>query len=339
MFNYIKETIINSADAILSVDGQLAIKRAGNYDLSKIVGSVYKTAGVAGSVGKIEITVPALVAEPYRFTMFISTPSKSLSDFAMANWAEFGKPIMVEFAGSATAADAAKNLAEALKLVAMDSVPFSVSVSGAKVTITLAESWMVPEQPEIVKISDGSAVADSAYVVTKNVEEFATGKWLVENLRFPTYYNRRYAAPYADESPVDGQLYTQYSFNYKVERPGLGGLSAVGQAIESEVTIVFYVAPSAVSAFEGKLSGKISERKVSISGSTAITGKTTSQLKAIFDGEDVTTKATWTSSAAEKATVGAHTGLVTGVANGDTTITASYNGDSASVKVTVSGVS
>lgn len=332
MFNYIKETIINSASALMNVSGQLAVKRAGNYELSKIVDKkVYKAVGVAGTVGKIEITMPALTADSYRFTMFIATPSKSLSDYALAAWSEFGKPIMVEFAGSTTAADAAKNLAAALKLVTMDGVPFTVEVSSTKVTITLAESWMVPEKPEIVKVSDESVVA-TTITVTKNVEEFATGKWLVENLRFPTYVNRRYAAPYADESPVDGEIYTQYSFNYKVERPGLGGVSAAGQVIESEVTIVFYVASSVVSAFEGKLSG------VTIDVPLTVTA-TKSQAKALYiGGEDVTSKTTWsTSSASTVGSINASTGAITkGSAGGEFVVIGTYNGYSAQTKVTLS---
>jgi hypothetical protein len=51
---------------------------------------------------------------------------------------------------------------------------------------------------------------------------------------------------------------------------------------------------------------------------------------------DVTTSATWTSSDTGKATVGANTGILTKVAAGTTTITATYNGITSTCAVTVS---
>ena len=86
--------------------------------------------------------------------------------------------------------------------------------------------------------------------ITKGKAEFATAKWIVENLRFPSHPNRRYAPLYADEAPIAGTVYTEYSFEYRVKRSVPGGLSAVGQVADSIVRIVFYVAPAAQSAFE-----------------------------------------------------------------------------------------
>jgi hypothetical protein len=51
---------------------------------------------------------------------------------------------------------------------------------------------------------------------------------------------------------------------------------------------------------------------------------------------NVTTSATWTSSDTGKATVGASTGILTKVAAGTTTITATYNGITSTCAVTVS---
>ncbi len=65
---------------------------------------------------------------------------------------------------------------------------------------------------------------------------------------------------------------------------------------------------------------------ITVTPSTAaIVGTGTQQLKAYdSNGFDITTAATWTSSATSKATVGSSTGLVTGVAAGTSTITATY---------------
>lgn len=50
--------------------------------------------------------------------------------------------------------------------------------------------------------------------------------------------------------PVAGLTYTQYTFDYASERPGLGGHSGVGQGITAITTHTFYVAPEAVADFE-----------------------------------------------------------------------------------------
>ena len=95
-----------------------------------------------------------------------------------------------------------------------------------------------------------SKTATNVGEITHGKSEFGTAKWIVENLRFPSHPNLRYAPLYADEAPVAGTVYTEYSFEYRVKRSVPGGLSAVGQVADSIVRIVFYVAPGAQSAFE-----------------------------------------------------------------------------------------
>ena len=60
----------------------------------------------------------------------------------------------------------------------------------------------------------------------------------------------RYTPLYADEAPIEGVTYTQYSLQYKVDKAAPGGLSGVNQLVSSITTHVFYVHPNAVSAFE-----------------------------------------------------------------------------------------
>ena len=67
----------------------------------------------------------------------------------------------------------------------------------------------------------------------------------------------RYTPLYADEAPIAGATYTQYSFQYKVEKAAPGGLSGVNQLVSSITTHVFYVHSSAVSAFETAFSKSI----------------------------------------------------------------------------------
>lgn len=263
MFNYTTEVIINDPSVIVAGtaenglgEGVVAIKRGGNYVINNIEGKIFKTAGHAGTKAKAVITPAALgSADVARLTIYLSTPGTEFVEFGSPNWQEFGKPYIVE----TKAADAA-GLAAAIKLALNeDNAHFSVKVDSSTVVLEAAETWMdfAEVNYDLVTFADCSdcpkeTVESKAanVVVTKGKTEFATAKWIVENLRFPSRPNLRYTPLYADEAPVAGTVYTEYSFEYKVKRSVPGGLSAVGQVVDSVTRIVFYVAPAAQDAFE-----------------------------------------------------------------------------------------
>lgn len=263
MFNYTTEVIINDPSVIVAGtaenglgEGVVAIKRGGNYVINNIEGKIFKTAGHAGTKAKAVITPAALgTADVARLTIYLSTPGTEFVEFGSPNWQEFGKPYIVE----TKAADAA-GLAAAIKLALNeDNAHFSVKVDSSTVVLEAAETWMdfAEVNYDLVTFADCSdcpkeTVESKAanVVVTKGKAEFATAKWIVENLRFPSRPNLRYTPLYADEAPVAGTVYTEYSFEYKVKRSVPGGLSAVGQVVDSVTRIVFYVAPAAQTAFE-----------------------------------------------------------------------------------------
>jgi hypothetical protein len=87
-------------------------------------------------------------------------------------------------------------------------------------------------------------------VVKEGKQPFATGTWLLENQRLPNSNNFRYFG-FNDEMPIAGALYNQYSFDYRSERPGLGGHSGVGQEIAAITSHTFFVMQGeAAEAFE-----------------------------------------------------------------------------------------
>ena len=263
MFNYTKEVIINDPAIIIAGsssnglgEGVVAIKRGGNYKIENIEGKIYKTAGHTGTKAKAVITPAALgTADVARLTIYLSTPGTEFVEFGSPNWQEFGKPYIVE-----TTAEDAAGLAAAIKLALNeDNAHFSVKVNDSKVELEAAETWMdfAEVNYDLVTFADCSDCSKETVeskaanvAITKGKTEFATAKWIVENLRFPSHPNLRYAPLYADEAPIAGTVYTEYSFEYKVKRSVPGGLSAVGQVADSIVRIVFYVAPGAQSAFE-----------------------------------------------------------------------------------------
>lgn len=263
MFNYTTEVIINDPAIIVAGtaenglgEGVVAIKRGGNYKIDNIEGKIFKTAGHAGTKAKAVITPAALgTADVARLTIYLSTPGTEFVEFGSPNWQEFGKPYIIE----TKAADAA-GLAAAIKLALNeDNAHFSVKVDESTVVLEVAETWMdfAEVNYDLVTFADCSDCPKETIesktanvVITKGKTEFATAKWIVENLRFPSRPNLRYTPLYADEAPVAGTIYTEYSFEYKVKRSVPGGLSAVGQVVDSVTRIVFYVAPAAQTAFE-----------------------------------------------------------------------------------------
>ena len=265
MFNYTKEVIINDPSVIVAGsaenglgEGVVAIKRGGNYILNNIEGKIFKTEGSKGTKAKVAITPAALEgADIARLTSWLSAPGTEFVEFGSPNWQEFGKPYIIE-----TTATTPEKLVEAIKLALNeDNAHFSVKVNETKVELEAAETWMdfAEVNYDLVTFADCSDCSKETVVsktatnvgeITHGKSEFGTAKWIVENLRFPSHPNLRYAPLYADEAPVAGTVYTEYSFEYRVKRSVPGGLSAVGQVADSIVRIVFYVAPGAQSAFE-----------------------------------------------------------------------------------------
>ena len=257
MFNYIKDVIINDVTKTVVVDSDtntVVVKRGANYKVDNIIDKkIFKQVGNEGTCATLTIPFVATTAtyDFYHFAIFVSTPTQQLSDYALANWHEFGKPILFE-----SAASDVNGLADAFKLMLQpDNEMYTVEVNGQNVKLTFKESWMTVAEAKIYKHNATTNELElDGRSITKvdNVVEFGTAKWLVENLRFPSYPNLRYNRLYADEAPVAGTVYDQYSFQYGVKHYIDGGLSGVGQNVDSITTHVFYVPHAQASTFEGK---------------------------------------------------------------------------------------
>ena len=270
MFNYIHESIINNADNIVNKDGKVCIKRVGEYVLTNIDGQIMKTAGRAGVPGSASFDIPEVTAgNLLRITMFISTPKDAFAEFAMPFWQEFGRPFVIE-----TAAKSADAVVDAIKLslntggkyFKVDKKHTAASNGGTTpakdtITIKLNDSFLDFSEFNVDVITPQTDGADEKIVksakvtITHSVDEFATATWIRENLRFPSGPNMRYTPLYADEAPIEGVTYTQYSLQYKVNKAAPGGLSGVNQLVSSITTHVFYVHPNAVSKFETAFGG------------------------------------------------------------------------------------
>lgn len=282
MFNYTHEVIINSNvgtlegnkrigtydDVALGVK-HLVIERAGDYRSDLIFprgeGVVFKTPGYDGQLATLTVTAPASLTagDVFQFSVFVKLlDPAAIAEYAYPNWASFGKPVVVGFTHKDGGVFADELLA-ALK----DAIPFNnkfitVAKSGTSVVLTASMFGMEFEGAKLEKLIEGACdgcafdryelVADD-YATTETKVPFGTGDKLVENYRFPTYGNRRYAALNSDEMPIPGAIYTMYSFAYDSPRPGFGGLSGVGQKIDAVTRHIYWVKSDVVADFDAAL--------------------------------------------------------------------------------------
>ena len=318
MFDYTKETILNSVTDknVQAITGLLRIFRVGEYKVdyksTNIAdGKVYKAKGTEGT--KATATIAAVAGNSgsnggkYRVTVNMKNNSKFYADYATAVW-KFQKPIYAEFTvvgdnTDNTAQLMATKIANAIKLALPENNKYvTVAVNEANVVITASDATDMFESVVIEKYTPNSVLpSEGEYAVstavgtiatTDNKVPFATGDWLVENLRFPSYPNTRYNSINGDETPVPGQLYTQYSFRYVAERKNLSGIGSVGQRLVSITNHVFYVLSTLADAFEAKLKTAFENVKIIAANTVEVEIIGNDSIKA--DGNAVTLMAnTW----------------------------------------------
>lgn len=283
MFDYTHEVIINNNvgtqasnkriatydDPALGVK-HLLIERAGDYRSDLIFprgeGVVFKTPGYNGTLATLTVTVPGSLTagDVFQFSVFVKLlDPAAIAEYAYPNWASFGKPLVVGFSHK-TGGTFADELIAALK----DAIPYNnkfitVAKDSTSVVLTASMFGMEFAGAKLEKLVAGSCdgctfdnyeLVKDDYTATSTVVPFGTGEKLIENYRFPTYGNRRYAALNEDEMPIPGAIYTMYSFAYDSPRPGFGGLSGVGQKVDAVTRHIFWVKSDVVSDFDSALS-------------------------------------------------------------------------------------
>ena len=275
MWNYYKTVVINSAVAedghdMFFVQGdKVNVWRNGQYDLAKI-GKITETPGYKGSNAKMTIKCDGLIPEAaegvhdlglYQLSFKVEMDGKFLSDYATPAYQGFYKPIVVGLDINDENAEApAEYIASQIKMALPENNEFiKVSVDGTNVVVEATDNYMFFKK-ESVKFEKYEVVGCDTCLgeyIPKKIEveivdgkqPFATGTWILENLRLPNTLNYRYFGS-NDEMPIANEIYTQFTFDYTSDRPGLGGHSGVGQAIAAVTTHTFYVASSAVAAFK-----------------------------------------------------------------------------------------
>lgn len=252
-----------------------SIQRFGEYKTRNVLGQkMFKTPGVRGKKSVMTIECDGLIAKDaegvyeaglYNFTFAIKMPNRFYGEYAHPNYMGFFKPVMIGFEVSPDlAADGtklAKVIANDLNLVIPANNKFVyVKAEGSKVILTIPDVYghfgeyrFERYDPTMCDSCLGeyfSRNVEDKITIVDGLEPFCTGQWLIENYRFPSYPNVRYAALNEDEYPIAGALYTEYTFTYCANRIGFGGMSGVGQEVSAVTKHVLFVENSLVDDFE-----------------------------------------------------------------------------------------
>lgn len=266
----------------------LVIKRGGEYHKKFVKGQddvehiIFKTEGNFGKYEllKIDATKLPTAMGIYQLSMFVKLlDPHALFDYGYPNYNSFGKHFLVGYdvVPGDDAAAIAQKLYDALKLAIDPEYAIVGKLDGEEVApweegatdIAIRASHFAQRFDTLgLSIYDETSCdsclgeylpskdlfkEEIAEIVVEGVEPFATGEWLQENLRFPSYPNIRYHAPGYADYPTPGVLYNQYSFCYASPRPQLGGLSGVGQDMMAFTRHIYYVPQSLAEEFEGLL--------------------------------------------------------------------------------------
>ena len=252
-----------------------SIQRFGEYKTRNVLNQkMFKTPGVRGKKSVMTIECDGLIAKDaegvyeaglYNFTFAIKMPNRFYGEYAHPNYMGFFKPVMIGFEVSPDlAADGtklAKVIANDLNLVIPANNKFVyVKTEGSKVILTIPDVYghfgeyrFERYDPTMCDSCLGeyfSRNVEDKITIVDGLEPFCTGQWLIENYRFPSYPNVRYAALNEDEYPIAGALYTEYTFTYCANRIGFGGMSGVGQEVSAVTKHVLFVENSLVDDFE-----------------------------------------------------------------------------------------
>ena len=279
MYQFTKETIINSnldsngvstkffADDANNV---FSVLRSGNFPAARVTSAIKipYVAPVKETLTKTITTANSDVAKTYRLYVKLRRVGSYTSDYANAMTRNFLEKFY-EVAGvtSGTASTLVASLETAINKENnfKDNVYFTVSKSGAALTLTAIDEYTHFEKVEIHEVlaSSASLTGYDSFTVLEDVlatgtltlgtEGFGTVKQITKNLRLPTLANTSWLAIGQDERPIPGGEYNCYILKLKTVDTEQGGVSTVGQELTSVTTHKFYVLSTLVTVWEAAM--------------------------------------------------------------------------------------
>lgn len=268
----------------------LTVKRVGTFKKDSVV-AIYKAAAQEAENAKVVINlgtgVTASTGDVIRVSLYIGLTQASQDSRYSNDLIYKGKPFSVELVWPGNATQAAKKLVDTVKKYSLSVYGEKfIKVSqgtGACVVIEAVNEYQRFKEVDIEKfvenpskypysgeykklksLEDIKGTAD-ANVKTSNSaldgtaegffpgkEGFGTYSYLLHNLRLPTSARTAAFSLGADEVPIVGGKYNQYTLHYCTDR-GVLGTNAVGDTVKSKTTHVFYVYSDLATAFETEL--------------------------------------------------------------------------------------
>ena len=228
-------------------------------------------------------------------------------------------PFTIEFPVSSTesAADLAAKVVkmiEKYRIALKGTKIFDATVEGNNVVITAKDEYLKVASASLEYYNEKASTYDcctsfgdyeesaKGLVVTDGKPGNGTYRQLVKDLWLPTDAHRAWESPFDDEAPIPGAHYNEYTITMCVERPGLGGQSAVGQVITSETMHTIYVLDNGAAdetnpskAFETALLAIADVVQTASSGGTIIANNAKTADKDYDDkvvGQDILDEAT-----------------------------------------------
>lgn len=273
MYQFTKETIINSnldsngvSTKFSGSNGVFTVLRAGNFNASEVL-TCYKNSYVPPVKEKLvkTIAVSPTSSKVYRLYIKLKRVDSYTSDYS--NDMSYNA---LEKHYEVTGVSTAENLVAAFETIInkenriKDNPYFTVSKDSDELTLEVVDEYTHFVKVEIQEISTTSLTGYDTFTTLEDVltdgtltlgkEGFGTVKQITKNLRLPTLANTNWLAINQEEKPVAGGQYTQYSIRIKTNRGDMGGVSAMGQNVESITTHIFYVLSTVLAAV---LSAKI----------------------------------------------------------------------------------
>lgn len=121
----------------------------------------------------------------------------------------------------------------------------------------ITEAKIQEFNPATEKFDDKLDLKATSGAVLTGKPGFGDYENMEKDYRLPTGANLRWKRPMADEVPIPGAIYDQYTIHYLVNRGQIAGLGGVGQQITSETTHVFWVNHTLASQFENLMKSAV----------------------------------------------------------------------------------
>lgn len=234
------------------------VARVGTFKADNIV-SVYKRDYSVGVEEEATVVVPTVTAgRVARLEIDVRLSGSANTEYANTHL-YFRKPVVVEVIATGAAATDAEALVEQINKLQNRFGESYVKAdnSGATITVTAKEdtqrfhSIKVYQEPEDDAKDYTYIDKNAEFTVTKPGKKgFGDDAYMISSIVVPTVENSKAFGVNAEERPVLGGNYTQFTLRYEIDKDSEDGILS---GLKSVTTHVFYVTYTLASEFETEI--------------------------------------------------------------------------------------